>query len=74
MKKYKVFLMVKRNKYDKIVFETEEEKFAIGYIKNVVRYLEPFEEGFHDEEDEGRYYIFNGIEPTYFSRTYEIPR
>ena len=30
-----------------MVFETEEEKFAIGYIKNVVRYLEPFEEGFY---------------------------
>lgn len=74
MKKYKVFLMVKRNKYDKMVFETEKEKFAIGYIKNMVRYLEPFEEGFHDEEDKGRYYIFNGIEPTYFSRAYEIPR
>lgn len=74
MKKYKVYLMVKRNKYDEMVFETEDEKFAIGYIKNVVRYLEPFEKGFHDEEDEGRYYIFNGIEPTYFSRTYEIPR
>lgn len=74
MKKYKVYLTVKRNKDDKMVFETEDEIAAIVYIKNVVRYFEPFEEGFHDEEDEGRYYIFNGIEQTYISRTYEIPR
>lgn len=74
MKKYKVFLMVKRNKYDKIVFESENELAAFGYIKYVVRYLEPFEEGIHDEEDEGRYYIFNGIETTYLSRTYNIPK
>lgn len=66
--------MVKRSKYDKIVFETDEEKFAIGFIKNVVSNLEPFEKGLHNEEDEGRFYIFNGIEPTYFSRTYEIPK
>lgn len=74
MKKYKVFLMVKRNKNDELVFEADDERSAIGFIKNVVRYFEPFDERFHDEEDEGRYYIFNGIEPTYFSRTYEIPR
>ena len=74
MKKYKVYLMVKRNKDDKMVFETENEIAAIGYIRYVVRYLEPFQEGLHDEEDEGRYYIFNGIEQTYISRTYEIPR
>lgn len=57
-----------------MVFETENEIAAIGYIRYVVRYLEPFQEGFHNEEDEGRYYIFNGIEQTYISRTYEIPR
>lgn len=74
MKKYKVFLMVKRNKCDKIVFESENELAALGYIKYVVSYLEPFEEGFHNEEDEGRFYIFNGIKPTYISRTYEIPK
>ena len=66
--------MIKRNKYDKIVFESENELAALGYIKCVVSYLEPFEEGIHDEEDKGRYYIFNGIKPTYFSRTYEIPK
>lgn len=74
MEKYKVFLMVKRNKYDKIVFESENELAALGYIKFVVSYLEPFEEGIHDEKDEGRYYIFNGIETTYLSRTYNIPK
>ena len=66
--------MIKRSKYDKIVFESENELAALGYIKYVVSYLEPFEEGFHDEEDEGRYYIFNGIETTYLSRTYNIPK
>lgn len=74
MKKYKVFLIVKRNKYDKIVFESENELAALGYIKYVVRFLKPFEEGIHDKEDEGRYYIFNGIETTYLSRTYNIPK
>lgn len=66
--------MVKRNKYDKIVFESENELAALGYIKCVVSYLEPFEEGIHDEEDKGRYYIFNGIETTYLSRIYNIPK
>lgn len=66
--------MVKRNKYDKIVFESENELAALGYIKCVVRYLEPFEEGLHNEEDKGRYYIFNGIKTTYLSRTYNIPK
>lgn len=73
MKKYKVFLSVKRNKEDKLVFESEEEKFARGFINNVTSYLEPFDEGYHDEEDKGRYYIMNGIEPIYFSKSYEIP-
>ena len=73
MKKYKVFLTVKRNKYDKMVFETDDEIAALNFIKTVVRYFEPFEEGFHNEEDEGRYYIYNGIETTYISRAYEIP-
>lgn len=74
MKKYKVFLIVKRNKYDKIVFESENELAALGYIKYVVSYLEPFIEGIHDKENEGRYYIFNGIKTTYLSRTYNIPK
>lgn len=74
MKKFKVFLSVKREKNDKLVFESDEEKFAIGFIKNVTRYLEPFEAGFHKEEDRGRYYIHNGIEDTYYSKYYEIPR
>lgn len=66
--------MVKRNKYDKIVLETDDEILAYSYIKSVVSTLEPFKEGFHNEEDEGRFYIFNGIEPTYISRTYKIPK
>ena len=41
--------MVKRNKDDKMVFETENEIAAIGYIRYVVRYLEPFQEVLHDE-------------------------
>ena len=66
--------MIKRNKYDKIVFESENELAALGYIKCVVSYLEPFEEGLHNEEDKGRYYIFNGIKTTYLSQTYNIPK
>ena len=74
MSKFKVFLSVKREKEDKLVFENDEEKFAVGFIKNVTRYLEPFEEGFHEDEDRGRYYVQDGKETTYHSRWYEIPR
>lgn len=74
MKKFKVILHVNRENKDKVVFECDDNKSANGFIANVTRYLEPFEYGFHDDEDMGQYYILNGKKMIYESKSYEIPR
>ena len=67
-------LEIARNQKDVFIAEWGTKKQAIGAIKVSVAYLEPFEYGFHNDEDKGRYYVVYDDKIIYKSKWYEIPR
>lgn len=74
MGKYKLMVEIARNQKDVFIADWNTKKQAIGAIKVTVANLEPFEYGFHDDADKGRYFVVCDDKIIYKSKWYEIPR